>query len=288
MRLSGLFLVLFLGLGYAEAGTYKPLAPSLEETAASIQWNRKLGSRNYQWDYNRSLETTPSVERPFSETEEAGFLLFHADAPFSASRIKNTLAENLPSGVKLFVYTDSPKDVPDLKRHYEALAGKSNVEIASLDYASSDRAVWARDNTPIPIKLAPQMDQSSWGAVDAVYYGGDAPDEALAQWFHIQLVKNPYQFEGGNFVADQRGNCLIVNKTATAAIPDSVFHEIYGCKKLVRLKHVAGIGHADERVKFINEKTILTDTPSYVSTLSQLGYEVVVLPKPQNGKYRTY
>lgn len=267
------------------AANVKPLLPSAEETRQSISHNRKL--RHRTWSSNLG-SANPSIARPFSEVEDAGFLLFHSDTYYTAADIKDTLASNLPNGVKLIVYTDQSNEVSNLKNHYGALAGQNNVEILNLQYKASDRAIWARDNTPIPVLLNSPVNGRKWGAVDAVYYGGDEPDLALANWFHIELFKNQYQFEGGNFVADSKGNCLVVNKAATAQIPDSIFLNTYGCKKVLRLRHVAGIGHADERVKFIDEKVVLTDTPSYVSHLSNLGYEVRTLPKPQGGEFRTY
>ncbi|NBX77550.1 MAG: hypothetical protein EBQ92_13440 [Proteobacteria bacterium] len=260
------------------------MQPTALEELRGLQHNQRLNQRHFSWRPNGQLQ----VDRPFSEIEKTGYLLFHSDTYYNTNIIKDALASNLPAGVKLIVYTDQPSLVSRLKSHYEPLAGKSNLEVLGLTYRATDRAIWARDNTPIPVLLKDSTNLSKWGAVDAVYYGGDEPDSALANFFHINLGKNPYQFEGGNFVADPKGNCVIVNKRPTAEIPDSVFTDVYGCKKVVRLKHVSGIGHADERVKFINSSTVLTDTPSYVPQLSSLGYEVRVLPAPQGGRFRTY
>jgi len=203
-------------------------------------------------------------------------------------KIKDTLAARLPAGVKLAVFTDDPKEVNYLRRRYTKLAGKDRVEILDLRYQATTRAIWARDNTPIPVYYPSSDSEKAWGVVDAKYYGGDEPDLGIANWFKIPLTKNPYQFEGGNFVADARGNCVIINKLATAFIPDTIFTSLYGCQKVVRLQHLAGIGHADERVKFIDEKVVLTDTESYVPELQSIGYEVRLLPKPEGGEYRTY
>ena len=287
MKLSLLALVGILSLK-SFAGPL-PLAPTFEEDQRSIQKNRSLSRQHSLKLWNQEPNTLGGTSlRPFSEVEEAGYLLFHADTYHQSNRIKDTLARELPHGVKLVVYTDQSYQLPQLKDHYGKLAGSGNVEVLGLSYSASDRAIWARDNTPIPVLLRGESSGLRWGAVDAVYYGGDEPDSALANWFHIPLQKNPYEFEGGNFVADSKGNCVIVNKSATAEIPDSIFQTVYGCKKVLRLKHVAGIGHADERVKFIDEHVVLTDTPSYTNSLSALGYEVRLLPKPERGKYRTY
>lgn len=269
---------------FAESSS-APMGPTAFEEARSLKHNKRLAQSPFSWAVRPQLK----VQRPFSELEKTGYLLFHSDTYYGTSVIKDALASNLPSGVKLIVYTDDSSLVSSLRSHYEPLAGKSNVEVLGLKYRASDRAIWARDNTPIPVLLSePSNSGFSWGAVDAVYYGSDEPDLALANFFHIDLDKNPYQFEGGNFVTDPKGNCIIVNKRPTAEIPDSIFTGTYGCKKVVRLKHVSGIGHADERVKFINDSTVLTDTQSYVPQLSALGYEVRLLPTPFGGRYRTY
>lgn len=88
-------------------------------------------------------------------------------------------------------------------------------------------------------------------------------------------------------MANRLGDCLIVDKSATQKIPDLIFHEKYGCRTLLRLPHVKGIGHADESVKFVNDRTVLTDTASYIPLLEERGFEVVQLPRPKN-RYETY
>ena len=88
-------------------------------------------------------------------------------------------------------------------------------------------------------------------------------------------------------MANGLGTCLVIDNDRVQDIPNSIFSEKYGCKKLVRLPHVKGIGHADESVKFVDDKTVLTDTESYVPVLEKEGFKVVMLPTP-NGRYETY
>ena len=92
-----------------------------------------------------------------------------------------------------------------------------------------------------------------------------------------------------------RGDCLVVNRkkgypggtSDTAAIPDDVFKTKYGCQRLIRFKHLKGIGHADEVVKFVNDTTVVTDTVEYKATLEQAGFTVIMLPEP-DVNYETY
>lgn len=92
-----------------------------------------------------------------------------------------------------------------------------------------------------------------------------------------------------------RGECIVVNRNKaypggtsdTASIPDSVFTNKYGCTKLLRFKHLKGIGHADEVIKFMSDDIIVTDTQEYVQTLTDAGYTVHLLPEPDKN-YETY
>ena len=96
-------------------------------------------------------------------------------------------------------------------------------------------------------------------------------------------------------MANSRGDCLVVNRkrsypggvSDTAAIPDSIFKNLYGCKTLNRFKHLKGIGHADEVVKFMTDDIVLTDTEEYVDTLKNAGFTVYLLPEPDLA-YETY
>ena len=94
---------------------------------------------------------------------------------------------------------------------------------------------------------------------------------------------------------NSRGECIVVNRkrnypggtSDTGAIPDSVFANNYGCKKLLRFKHLKGIGHADEVIKFMSDDIVVTDTPEYVQDLEKAGYTVHLLPEPDRS-YETY
>jgi agmatine/peptidylarginine deiminase len=70
-------------------------------------------------------------------------------------------------------------------------------------------------------------------------------------------------------------------------IPDGVFKKYYGCASLVRLPFVHGIGHVDERIKFLSKRLALTDVPEYEDILRVRGYEVRLLPRGEE-QYETY
>ncbi|MBY0386083.1 agmatine deiminase family protein [bacterium] len=149
---------------------------------------------------------------------------------------------------------------------------------------------WSRDNLPLPV-----WESSQFALVDARYYYNFEPDVFFQNLFGVNLSSHKYFYEGGNFMANARGDCLVVNRkkaypggvSDTAAIPDDVFKSLYGCKNLIRLKHLKGIGHADEVVKFMSDDVVFTDTPEYVAQLEKAGFQVVLLPEADLN-YETY
>ena len=56
---------------------------------------------------------------------------------------------------------------------------------------------------------------------------------------------------------------------------------------MIRLKHLKGIGHSDEVVKFMTDSIVLTDTEEYVDILESHEFEVISVPEPDR-KYETY
>jgi hypothetical protein len=123
--------------------------------------------------------------------------------------------------------------------------------------------------------------------VDARYYHKFEADEEVSQMFAAELIQHNYYHEGGNFLANNRGECLVVNNERAVKIPDEVFLNKYGCKKTIRFPHTKGIGHIDETVKLINDDLAITDDKEYASILKKNGFTVQMVPRPKNG-YETY
>ncbi len=55
----------------------------------------------------------------------------------------------------------------------------------------------------------------------------------------------------------------------------------------MRLPNIRGIGHADESVKFVDDKLVLTDLKSYKELLEERGFQVIMMPRP-NRHFETY
>ncbi len=233
------------------------------------------------------LEDT--VARPYAEYEKAGYLIFSPDFEFGSKEAKLGMARNLPENVKLIIYSRSKSSLSarKIREDYEGIIDQDRLKIVHIP--ARGNSFWARDGVPVPVfrkeKSGGQTNQFT--LVDAVYYHKFEPDADFGKLFLADLTAHGFYFEGGNFIANSKNECLIVNKTATKKIPDSVFLNHYGCEVLTRLPHVKGIGHADESVKFVSDDTVITDEPSYIPLLEEKGYNVVQIPRPQN-QYETY
>nr|WP_286196808.1 agmatine deiminase family protein [Thalassotalea sp. G20_0] len=229
------------------------------------------------------------IERPYAEFEPAGYLAFSdtdfRDEAYGESRaIKRKIARNLPRDVHLIVYTSGdPKrtrqtfqpSVGDMKRfHVLKVTGKSKTRY------------WARDSLPVPV----YSKNGSLVLVDSKYHYDFEPDQAVANFFNATLLSHTFEFEGGNLLADSKGNCFTVNNKDMRwqlGFTDEVFKKCYGCKRLTRLKNKTKVGHVDEVIKIIDDKNIITDRRDYRPILHKLGYNVTMMPRAK-GKHASY
>ena len=250
--------------------------------------------------YNLNLDTElRSTREPratnftaFSEWEETGYLVFSDEDRYGSNRIKKELVENLPEDVDLVVYTQNqdPDYQEKLLSYYEYVLAPGRVNVLKLPTGGMTN-LWTRDNTPIAVT---DSNENAF-FVDAKYYYNFEPDQSFGDVFDLELLENPYFFEGGNLVNNSVGDCIVVNRrrrypfgtSDTAAIPDSIFSDLYGCTNLIRLEHLKGIGHSDEVVKFLDDTNIITDTEEYVELLEAQGFTVTLLPEPETN-FGTY
>lgn len=226
--------------------------------------------------------------RAYAEYQQAGYLIFSGHFDFNSKPAKMAMAANLPEDVQLVVFTEltDSDSINKLKKQFRPFISLERLHIVYIPNAVS--GFWARDGVPVPVFR--NQDKSSaedlLSLVDARYYRFEQ-DKDFGKLFKAPVTSHPFAYEGGNFMANAKNECLIVNNPATAKIPHSVFLDQYGCEKLIRLPYVKGIGHADESVKFINDDTVLTDERTYVSILEENGYKVIQLPRPSR-LYETY
>ncbi len=156
---------------------------------------------------------------------------------------------------------------------------------------------WQRDVLPIAVKDAKNKIQLTsrdyQQLIESVWV------DALFPWFHVE--NHPYFFQGGNLTSNELGDCIIQNSRLARSVPDWVYYYKYKCTgKLIRLPtqrnlgkpQTAGVEHIDERVKFLNNTTVITDDEDYAAVLKQHSYSVYIIPKPegpsQQESNRTY
>jgi|GEM_PF-874632 len=248
-----------------------------EEQKAMAAQNRALREASEK----SAINTVPGKYRPYADYEKPGYLIMSSDFEFSSRQAKLEAAKNLPPDATLIIYADKPDDKTkeEILNAFETAVPRKRIKLISL--ANSRAGFWARDGIPVPVFNR----DNALTVIDAKYMF--EPDAEIARLFNAGLEKNGYNFQGGNFQASHSGDCLVVNGDYTAEIPDDIFTGLYGCKQLIRLPFASGIGHIDERARFINENTIVTDTPKYKELLEAKGFAVHLLPRPAH-EYETY
>lgn len=263
--------------------------PSEEQIEAMALHNQKVASSEALLGPVGARSTNVV---PFHEWDKTGFIVMSDDDYYGvAEDMKKTIAENLPAETTLVVYTQSSSSSyqKDLYDYYSEFRPKDKVVVVEVPQSGSND-FWSRDNTPVPV-----WEDGKLSLVDAQYYYNFEPDDFFKNMFASSLQAHDYFYEGGNFMANSKGDCLVVNRkrsypggvSDTGAIPDELFETMYGCKTLLRFKHLKGIGHADEVVKFITDEIVLTDTEEYVEKLENAGFTVYLLPEPELN-YETY
>lgn len=254
--------------------------------------NNTKAAQNFVINQSFSVKNNNIRIFPFAEYEKAGHLIFSAESDFYSAEIKVSFIKNLPQGVNAVIYTDakSNDEQEALYRFYSSFtAYKDQIKIIKIP--NSANGFWSRDAIPVPVwkenNTVSTISNAQLTVVDARYYHYFEPDDLIADYYQAQVVKHNFYFEGGNFMANSLGDCLVINTQETQAVPNQVFTTMYGCSRLLRLPYVKGIGHADESVKFVTNNHVLTDAPEYRVLLEKEGFKVTMLPRP-NRDMETY
>lgn len=229
-------------------------------------------------------ESQKLVYRPFAEYEKTGYLIINGEFSFDSKDAKIALAKSLPKDAIMIVLVnpENEKQKKEVMETFSPLIPEQRLKLAYL--TDSYKAFWARDAMPIPMF---SLKDNSFALIDAMYYYEFYQDREIADMFGAKLESHDYYFEGGNFMANKKGDCFIVDKDPHSEIPDEIFTRYYGCKKLTRLPYKEGIGHIDEHARFVNDNTVLTDLKEYKEIFEKNGYKTLMLPK-SDGPFETY
>ena len=251
----------------------------------TLQQEKIMAGHNRALSFSKSNRQMVSGKyRPYADYEKTGYLIMSWETNFASLPAKLEMAKNLPADAFLVIFADGPSDTDKeaILQEYESVIPRGRIKVISLPGARSS-GFWARDCMPVPVL----GQDNSLTVIDAKYMYPFEPDSEISRLFKCGLEKHDYCYEGGNFQANAKGDCVMVNNEPHAKIPDDIFTGLYGCKTLTRLPFIDGIGHVDERARFINEKTLVTDTPAYKDLLEAKGFIVYLLPRPYR-PYETY
>lgn len=261
-------------------------------TAEQSAW---MANKNLEasFQFSAAKRNMPKTEElmPYGEYADQGYLIFNDEFTFNSYTAKRGFLENLPASITPVVFTqnESPEYIQSLRARFGGYMLKGQDKLKIMYLADKGNSFWARDNIPVPVYSKPvgKIDKGTFTVIDALYYYDFEPDEQVGEYFNAEVRSHKYFYEGGNFVANAIGDCLVVNNERVAKMPDSIFESAYGCKRFFRLPYLRGIGHADESVKFVGDNLVLTDLPEYQKILEAAGFQVIMMPRAK-GNYETY
>lgn len=216
--------------------------------------------------------------RPFADYQDTGYVVLSALDGHGANELKREIARHLPDDVTLVLYGPSEADADRqaIVQDYARFIAADRIVYLALPRARD--GFWTRDSLPMP-----SFDEAGRLVLtDARYWTGFEPDGAIGARLGATMLRHPFKFEGGNLMANHLGDCFVVHADATRHVPDAVFASHYGCRTLVRLPQRGGIGHIDERARFVKPRTILTDTLEYEALFVSKGFQTARLPRPAN------
>lgn len=285
---------------FAQTQQVQPKVPTDSALLDAVQFANETAAAQFSPSFMPAAEGTLV---PYAEYQKAGYLLFSDSYPFDSFRVKKELAKNLPQGVQLVIVTGSrsSSNKQSIIDDFKDVIDESRITV--LYVPDGRNGFWSRDSFPIPVMRYNASGQKSLEVVDAKYLpalsveraellaagerSGFDSDNYIAELIGAPMVKHDFFYEGGNFMGNDRGECIIVNNRLISSVPDSAFLQYYGCRKLTRLPHTTGIGHIDETVRFVDHDTVLSDDATHTRLLREAGYEVIVLPKAPR-YYETY
>jgi len=230
----------------------------------------------------QSAAPAPAL-RPFADYEPTGYIVMSAADGHGAGPLKRELARHLPSDVTLILYSDGrlPDDSARVVDEYRQLLPADRL--VHVTWPKAKDGFWSRDALPVPLVDA----AGRLVLTDARYWTGFEPDAHVGRLFNARVLTHSGQFEGGNFLANDRGDCFLVQTRLSNRISDRTFIERYGCRAVTRLPRDGGIGHIDERARFVSPATVVTDSVEYDAIFTARGFRTVRLPRPP-GRYETY
>lgn len=260
-------LVLALGLGAQIQAQIKHTATA-QEYQAAVRLNKRLNIS--EKDFDRLL-------RPTEEYAHYKYLLMTSEDQLGVD--KSIFAKNLPADVTLVLLT-SPGSENSVRNRFSKLISPDRLIVAS--HSTASLGFWSRDSFPVPV----YEEDHSTKLIIHKYYRNFQGQQVIANSVNYPVTKYDFTFVGGNFMADEFGNCFSVDSDRRFGTTLETIKNAYGCLTITSLPWVSGIGDVDEVLKVLPNKNALTNNEKIKTIMEELGYKVTMLPKA--GGDRTY
>lgn len=273
------FLILLTSFFFSVSSyaNYSRKVHSQEEFASAVNRNLVYRSSN--------KHRVSKTGQPVLETDRFRYILmngtdFGIDNLF---QMQKTFAQNLPDDMVLVVVTEN-NTAESVREKFLKWVSADQLIVASGNKIGD--TLWARDSYPYPV----YMDKSkSIELVAHQYFRFFDAQQVIADAVIAKNMISPnFVAVGGNIMATEKGECLVVDSQRAFGLTDSDYMSSFRCRSVVHFPWLTGIGDVDEVIKVLPNNIILTNQVTYVNTLQNLGYKVVMLPKSNTGAYRTY
>ena len=239
--------------------------PGLVYTASETKTERNIKADRllFRGEYEDIFGITNPPAGPvrgIAEFETSdGILVAYDD--FVSDFILDLIATLAPAG-QVYVVT------PDIRTSngLRALLQQRGVEVDKLTFFEfPHESFWTRDFGPIPVV----DDNGTSQFVDAQYYAERRRDDAMttliANYLGTPVTRPPLATEGGNFMTDGQGLCMVTewlldeNPNLSGAQLQSIQKNYFGCERTLVLERLAGegTGHIDMFAKFVSPTTVL-------------------------------
>lgn len=251
--------------------------PKSDPLLESLLGQQNGFDRNFSDTTSGNTTATPTVSplRPVGDYEDYEYLLMSASHfPQDNIQVKQTIVQNLPSSIKLIVVAK-----PDQEAAARAQFGQwiAPDRLTVVTHESANSGFWARDAFPYP---AFTDTQGHVMLVGTRYFRRDyAANAVVASAVNMPLNQTRYFFVGGNLLADEWGQCFVIDSARLYNLTAEHMRTMYGCAQTEILPHLSGIGDVDEVLKLLPGKKALTPIPEVATRLREMGYDVTMLPR---------
>lgn len=162
----------------------------------------------------------------------------------------------------------------DPESSFSVFKQKIGQDFERLQFLTADNdfelSLWARDWSPIAFRKDSKLELADFQYFNTADIGAldDDVPALLGKAFGIPNATSGLKFEGGNFMANSRGDCLlsdsIVERNKENMDAEGIVSElktVLGCKKVMLLPGIPheGTGHIDIFAKFLNDDTIVVN-----------------------------